>query len=84
MKIRGDVYLILIGVLVILVCVAFFGMYQYNDKRNEIVADLESQGYVCQKDILGFYRECLSPDYVDQHGIDFTIDLNISTGVQNG
>lgn len=68
---------------IVLIGVAFFGMYQYNEARNEAVAELEAKGFVCQKNPLGMYKECLSPEYVENYGINFTLNWNVS-GEQNG
>lgn len=84
MKIKEDTYLILVFLIIILILVACFGMYKYNEKRNEIVEYLENKGYVCQKDVFGFYKECLSPDYVNNYGLNFTMNLSAETGGQNG
>jgi len=84
MKMKESTFMILGFLFIVLICVAFFGMYKYNEARNEAVAELEAKGYICQKNPLGMYKECLSPEYVDQHGINFTINYNLSTGGQNG
>lgn len=83
MKIREDVYIGLLLFFLILIIVFGFALYKYNDARNAAVAELEAQGYACQKNPLGMYKECLSPEYVDKFGLNFSINYNVSGG-QNG
>lgn len=84
MKIKSEIYFALILIMIVLIF-AFFGLlWKYNEARNELVADLESKGYVCQKNPFGMYKECLSPDYVENYGLNFTLNYNISEVGQNG
>ena len=79
MNIPYKIYIGLMIAFVVLILVAFGLMYQYNEARNEKVAELQSQGYVCVKNELGLYKECTPPRLLKK----YNVPLNISGG-QNG
>lgn len=80
MKIKAEIYYGLIMAFVVLIVVTFFLMYQYNQERQEVVAELESRGYVCLKDPFGFYKSCTHPDDLIKLGID----IEFNEGQING
>lgn len=71
MKIKKEVYLGLLAFFIVLVFLAFFLIYMYNEAKTEKVLELIEQGYICEKNEIGIYIKCSKP-------INFTNNLNLS------
>ena len=70
MKIKKEIYYGLIMVFILLICVLFVSLHKYNEERKELVTELQSKGYVCNKDPFGFYKSCTRPNELLKLGID--------------
>lgn len=64
MEISQKQFNILLAVFVGLIMLMGIFMYEYNEDRNEIVEGLIEKGYECEKNPLGIYKKCTSPEDV--------------------
>lgn len=66
---KNYLMIVFIGLLILFV----FVIYQYNEARNELVQELQAQGYTCNKNQFGFYKRCFnSSEFIIPIHLNFT------------
>lgn len=81
MEIKKEHFNILFMIWILLIALFLGLIYNYNENKNQMVAEAELQGYVCEKNVWGIYKRCYTPDFLNSSG--YTPILNWSAHMQN-